>query len=45
MRRSPAWSMVPELNGGEGVCSSGWGVALSFGEAPGPTHGEEGGVR
>jgi hypothetical protein len=37
--------MTPELNGGEGVGASGRGATLSSGEAPGPTHGERGGVR
>jgi hypothetical protein len=38
-------SMARELNSGEGVSSSGRGAAPSSGEAPGPAHGEEGGVR
>jgi hypothetical protein len=33
-----------ELNGGEGVGSLGRGETPSSGEAPGPTHGERGGV-
>jgi hypothetical protein len=45
MRGSPVWSTAPKLNGGEGVNSSGWGAAPSSGEALGPAHGEEGGVR
>jgi hypothetical protein len=38
-------STARELNGDEGVSSSGRGAAPSSGEAPGPAHGEEGGVR
>jgi hypothetical protein len=45
MRSSLSRSIARELNGGEGVSSSGWGVAPSSREAPGPAHGEEGGVR
>jgi hypothetical protein len=37
--------MAPELNCGEGVGSSGRGATLCSGEAPGPAHGERGGVR
>jgi hypothetical protein len=44
-RSSPVWSMVSELNSGEGVCPSGRGVALGSGKALGPAHGERGGVR
>jgi hypothetical protein len=44
-RSSPARSTALELNGSEGVDSSGWGAALSSGEASGPAHGEGGGVR
>jgi hypothetical protein len=45
MRRSPMQSMEPELNGGEGVSSLGWGATPSSSEAPGPAHREKGGVR
>jgi hypothetical protein len=45
MRSSPMRSMAPELNGGEGVGSSSWGATPTSGEAPGPVHGERGGVR
>jgi hypothetical protein len=45
MRSSPAWSTAPEVSSGEGVGSSGRGATLSSGEAPGPAHGERGGVR
>jgi hypothetical protein len=45
MWSSPARSMAPELNGGEGVSSSGRGATLSSSEAPVPAHGERGGVR
>jgi hypothetical protein len=37
--------MVPELNSGEGVISSGRGATPSFGKALGPAHGERGEVR
>jgi hypothetical protein len=37
--------MAPELNGGEDAGPSGRGAALRSGEAPGPVHGERGGVR
>jgi hypothetical protein len=42
---SPARSMAPELNDGEGAGPSGWGVALGSGEALGPAYRERGGVR
>jgi hypothetical protein len=45
MRSSLAWSRAPELNGGEGAGPSSWGVSLKSGKAPGPAHGERGGVR
>jgi hypothetical protein len=45
MWSSPARSTAPKLNSDEGVGSSGQGATLSSGEAPGPTHGERGGVR
>jgi hypothetical protein len=44
-RSSSARSTAPKLNGGEGAGPSGRGAALRSGEAPGPTHGERGGVR
>jgi hypothetical protein len=45
MQSSPAQLTAPELNGSEGVGSSGQGANLSSREALGPTHGERGGVR
>jgi hypothetical protein len=45
MWSSSARLTAPKLNGGEGVSSLGRGAAPSSREAPGPTHGEEGGVR
>jgi hypothetical protein len=45
MRSSLTQSTAPKLNDGEGVGSSGWGATSSSGEAPGPAHGERGGVR
>jgi hypothetical protein len=44
-RSSLAWSMAPELNGGEGASPSGRGVAMGSGKALGTAHGEIGGVR
>jgi hypothetical protein len=41
---SPARSMAPELNGGEGAGPSGWGAALGSGKALGPRNGERGGA-
>jgi hypothetical protein len=35
---SPAWSMAPELNGGEGAGPSGWGAALGSVEALGSVY-------
>jgi hypothetical protein len=45
MRSSPTRSTAPEPNDGEGVGPLGRGAALSSSEAPGPAHGERGGVR
>jgi hypothetical protein len=45
MRSSPARSTASELNGGEGVGPSVRGATPSSGKAPGPAHGERGGVR
>jgi hypothetical protein len=45
MRSSMVRSTASELNDGEGVGSSSRGAAPSSGEALGPAHGEEGGVR
>jgi hypothetical protein len=42
---SPARSMVPELNGGEGADPSGWGIALGSREALGLAYRERGWVR
>jgi hypothetical protein len=44
-QNSPVQSTAPELNGGEGAGSSGFGAPLGSGEALGPTYGERGGVR
>jgi hypothetical protein len=44
-RSSPAWSMAPKLNDGEGAGPLGRGAALGYGEALGPAYGERGGVR
>jgi hypothetical protein len=44
MRSSPGQSTAPELNNGEGVGSSGPDATPSSSEAPGPAHGERGGV-
>jgi hypothetical protein len=44
-RSSSGWSMVPELNGGEGAGPLGRGAALGSGEALGPAHRKRGGVR
>jgi hypothetical protein len=44
-RSSPVWSMVSELNGGEGAGPLGQGAALGSGKALGHAHGERGGVR
>jgi hypothetical protein len=45
MWSSTVRSTTSELNGGEGVGSLSQGAAPSSGEALGPAHGEEGGVR
>jgi hypothetical protein len=45
MRSSPARSTASELNDGEGVGTLSRGATLSSGEAPGPAHGERGGVK
>jgi hypothetical protein len=44
-RSSPARLTVPKLNDGEGVAFLVREAALKLKEAPGPTHGERGGVR
>jgi hypothetical protein len=44
-RSSLARSTTLKLNGGDDVDPLGRGVASRSGEAPGPVHGERGGVR
>jgi hypothetical protein len=45
MQSSPTQLMAPEVNDGEGAGPSGRGAAPRSSEAPGPAHGERGGVR